>query len=226
MNYLPPIPDDWRQALGPYYDFARLEALDGFLADEAAGHEVFPPASLTFAALQATPFADVKALILGQDPYHDDGQACGLAFSVVRGTPPPPSLRNILKEYSDDLGLPPPVPDLRPWATHGVLLLNTVLTVRAHAAASHQAHGWEDFTDAVIRALNDREQPVAFILWGNPAKRKLPLITRRHHAVLTGVHPSPLSAYRGFFGSRPFSSANMMLLQRGADPVDWRLPAE
>lgn len=224
MNYLPELPDDWKQALEPFYDFSGLAAIDDFLEAERGRAQIFPPAELTFAALEATPFEQVKVLLLGQDPYHDDGQACGLAFSVGDEVPAPPSLKNILKEYSSDLALPMPVThSLRTWAGRGVLLLNTVLTVRAHQAGAHQGKGWEIFTDAVIRALNARKTPLVFILWGNPAQKKQPLITSPQHAVIASPHPSPLSAYRGFFGSRPFSAASLLLEQRGCQPVDWKL---
>jgi len=219
------LPDDWQAALKPRYNLSLLQRLDAFLAQERTAGAVFPSEENVFAALTATPYEQVKAVLLGQDPYHDDGQACGLAFSVPEGIPAPPSLRNILREYSADLGYPAPSqPSLLPWASHGVLLLNTVLTVRAHQAGSHRNHGWEQFTDAVIGALSARSRPVVFLLWGNPAREKLRLIDQERHLVLLGVHPSPLSAYRGFFGSRPFSRANELLQQKGLPPIDWRLP--
>jgi len=219
------LPDDWQAALKPRYNLSLLQRLDAFLAQERTAGAVFPSEENVFAALTATPYEQVKAVLLGQDPYHDDGQACGLAFSVPEGIPAPPSLRNILREYSADLGYPAPSqPSLLPWASHGVLLLNTVLTVRAHQAGSHRNHGWEQFTDAVIGALSARSRPVVFLLWGNPAREKLRLIDQERHLVLLGVHPSPLSAYRGFFGSRPFSHANELLQQKGLPPIDWRLP--
>ena len=219
------LPDDWQAALKPRYNLSLLQRLDAFLAQERTAGAVFPSEENVFAALTATPYEQVKAVLLGQDPYHDDGQACGLAFSVPEGIPAPPSLRNILREYSADLGYPAPSqPSLLPWANHGVLLLNTVLTVRAHQAGSHRNHGWEQFTDAVIGALSARSRPVVFLLWGNPAREKLRLIDQERHLVLLGVHPSPLSAYRGFFGSRPFSRANELLQQKGLPPIDWRLP--
>jgi len=219
------LPDDWQAALKPRYNLSLLQRLDAFLAQERTAGAVFPSEENVFAALTATPYEQVKAVLLGQDPYHDDGQACGLAFSVPEGIPAPPSLRNILREYSADLGYPAPSqPSLLPWANHGVLLLNTVLTVRAHQAGSHRNHGWEQFTDAVIGALSARSRPVVFLLWGNPAREKLRLIDQERHLVLLGVHPSPLSAYRGFFGSRPFSRANELLQKKGIPPIDWRLP--
>ena len=218
------LPGDWQAALKPRYNLSLLQRLDVFLAQERAIAQVFPQPENIFAALAATPYEQVKAVLLGQDPYHDDGQACGLAFSVPTGVPAPPSLRNILREYCDDLGYPAPSEaSLLPWARQGVLLLNTVLTVRAHQAGSHRNHGWEQFTDAVIGALSARERPVAFLLWGNPAREKLRLIDQERHPVLLGVHPSPLSAYRGFFGSRPFSRVNELLQKRGQSPIDWKL---
>ena len=219
------LPGDWQAALKPRYDLSLLQRLDDFLAQERTAGAVFPSEENVFAALAATPYEQVKAVLLGQDPYHDDGQACGLAFSVPEGVPAPPSLRNILREYSADLGYPAPSqPSLLPWANHGVLLLNTVLTVRAHQAGSHRNHGWEQFTDAVIGALSARSRPVVCLLWGNPAREKLRLIDQERHLVLLGVHPSPLSAYRGFFGSRPFSRANELLQKKGIPPIDWLLP--
>ena len=178
-----------------------------------------------FNALHYTSFADTKVVILGQDPYHGDGQAHGLSFSVQVGIDPPPSLLNIYKELQDDLGIAPPAHGcLIPWARQGVLLLNTVLTVRAHSAASHAGHGWERFTDHIIRLLGAREQPLAFILWGSPARRKRSLITNSRHLIVESPHPSPLSAHRGFFGSRPFSRVNDFLVQAGEIPINWQLP--
>ena len=168
---------------------------------------------------------DTKVVILGQDPYHGDGQAHGLSFSVQVGVEPPPSLLNIYQELQDDLGIAPPGHGcLIPWARQGVLLLNTVLTVRAHAAASHQGHGWERFTDHIIQLLGARERPLAFILWGSPARKKRSLITNPRHLIVESPHPSPLSAHRGFFGSRPFSRVNDFLVQAGETPIEWQLP--
>jgi uracil-DNA glycosylase len=177
-----------------------------------------------FAAFRLTPFQQVKVLLLGQDPYHEPGQACGLAFSVPDGTPQPPSLRNILKEYCSDLQLAPPEsPSLEPWARQGVLLLNAVLTVRCGQANSHQNQGWEIFTDAVICALSKRNAPLVFLLWGKAAASKKTLIDQSRHAILESPHPSPLSAYRGFFGSKPFSRTNAELLKRKQNQVNWKL---
>jgi len=218
------LPESWRHVLAeetgkPY--FAELAA---FVAAQRAEHQVFPPSGQEFSALEATPYEKVRVLVLGQDPYHDDGQAHGMSFSVLPGTKTPPSLRNIFKELDADLGVPAPDNGyLMHWAEQGVLLLNAVLTVRAHEANSHKGKGWEKFTDAVIKAVSDREEPVVFVLWGNYAKKKLPLIDTSRHVVVQGAHPSPLSA-KLFFGSRPFSQINAALAGFGAAAVDWRVP--
>lgn len=199
--------------------------LQAFVATERQQHRVYPPEDQVFAALHLTPYSEVKVLILGQDPYHGPGQAHGLAFSVPPGQEIPPSLRNIHKELFDDLGIEPPGHgSLEPWARQGVLLLNATLTVRAHAAASHQGHGWETFTDAVIEAVNRKQERVVFMLWGASARRKKALIDTTRHRIIESPHPSPLSANRGFFNSRPFSRANRYLVEAGREPVDWRLP--
>lgn len=186
---------------------------------------VYPPRQQLFAALQATPPEQVRVVILGQDPYHEPGQAHGLSFSVEPGTPIPKSLCNIYKELESDLEIPPAGSGcLRPWAENGVLLLNSILTVEAHKAGSHKKFGWEAFTDQVIAATNALPQPIAFVLWGNYAQKKASLIhTDAPRLVLTSAHPSPLSAYRGFFGSRPFSKINEFLEENGQQPVNWRL---
>ncbi|GGV13125.1 uracil-DNA glycosylase 2 [Kitasatospora herbaricolor] len=218
------LPESWRGVLAdeagkPY--FAELAA---FVAAQRAEHQVFPPAGQEFSALDATPYDKVRVLVLGQDPYHDDNQAHGMSFSVLPGVKTPPSLRNIFKELDADLGVPAPDNGyLMSWAEQGVLLLNAVLTVRAHEPNSHKAKGWEKFTDAVIKAVSDREEPVVFVLWGNYAKKKLPLIDTSRHVVVQGAHPSPLSA-KLFFGSRPFSQINQALEGFGVDPIDWRVP--
>lgn len=194
-----------------------------FLKSEYANpaFPVYPPMNDIFNALKITDYNAVKAVILGQDPYHGPGQAHGLSFSVREGIAPPPSLVNIFKEYHDDLGYPiPRSGDLTPWAEHGVLLLNTVLSVRGGQAASHKGAGWEIFTDRVISLLNEREKPIVFLLWGNFAKSKAALITNPAHHILTAAHPSPLSAHYGFFGCKHFSKTNALLAE---DPVDWRL---
>jgi uracil-DNA glycosylase len=216
---------DWnpilRAELGKPY-WAELQA---FVADERRHHQVFPPPDEVFAALHRTPYASVKVLILGQDPYHGPGQAHGLCFSVRRGIAIPPSLRNVYQELHDDLGIDPPRHGcLDAWAEQGVLLLNTTLTVRAHQAASHQKRGWETFTDAVISAVNDKPERVVLLLWGAAARRKRALVDTSRHVVIESAHPSPLSAHNGFFGSRPFSRANAALEAAGRAPVDWRIP--
>lgn len=219
------LTNDWAELLAgefkqPYY----LE-LREFLKREYATRTVYPDMHDLFNALRYTAYADVKAVILGQDPYHGTGQAHGLSFSVKPGIPAPPSLKNMLKELRDDLGCEPPDNGyLVPWAEQGVLLLNTVLTVREGEAASHKGKGWERFTDRVISLLNDREKPIVFILWGSHAQQKTQLITNRKHRILRCVHPSPLSAHRGFFGSRPYSQTNAFLQSIGSEPIDWQLP--
>ena len=191
-----------------------------FVKEEYRQRTVYPPGPCIFSAFEHCPFDKVKVVILGQDPYHEPGQAHGLCFSVQDGTPFPPSLVNIFKEYSDDLGYPTPKSgDLTRWAENGVLLLNTVLTVRGGMAASHRGIGWEQFTDRIITLLNERKEPIVFLLWGSFAKSKRALITNPNHHVLTAAHPSPLSAYNGFFGCRHFSKANALL----PAPIDWRL---
>ncbi len=183
---------------------------------------VYPPSGEIFRAFDLTPFEKVKVVILGQDPYHEPGQANGLCFSVRKDVRIPPSLVNIYKEMQDDLGCELPANgDLTAWAEQGVLLLNTVLTVRAHAANSHRGIGWEEFTDAAIRALASEDRPIVFILWGTPARRKKSLLSNPKHFVIESPHPSPLSAYGGFFGSRPFSRANAYLASQGIEPIDW-----
>lgn len=215
---------DWNPILRAEFDKPYWPELMQFVAAERAAGEVYPPHDEVFAALHLTPFADVKVVILGQDPYHGPGQAHGLCFSVNPGVRIPPSLVNIFKELEADLGIAPaPTGDLRGWATQGVLLLNTTLTVRAHQAASHQGHGWETFTDEVISAVGAREEPTVFVLWGSHARKKRSLVDRSRHTIVESPHPSPLSAHRGFFGSRPFSAANAALEAAGRTPIDWRL---
>ncbi|MCU0272265.1 MAG: uracil-DNA glycosylase [Acidimicrobiales bacterium] len=216
---------DWNPILREELAKPYWQELQRFVAEERASGTVFPPEDEVFAALHLTPYADVKVLILGQDPYHGPGQAHGLCFSVRDGVAPPPSLVNVFKELQADLGFPPPNHGcLDHWARQGVLLLNATLTVRARAAASHQGKGWETFTDAVIRAVNDKPERVVFILWGASARRKKALVDRSRHTVIESAHPSPLSAHNGFFGSRPFSRANEALVAAGREPVDWRIP--
>lgn len=195
-----------------------------FLKREYSQYHIYPPMNDIFNALRRTSYSDVKAVILGQDPYHGAGQAHGMCFSVKKGTPPPPSLQNIFKELKSDLGIDPPGHgELTGWADSGVLLLNTVLTVREGQANSHKGKGWEQFTDRVIQLLNRREQPMVFLLWGGNARAKAGLITNPAHLVLQCAHPSPLSAYNGFFGCRHFSKTNEFLQSRGIEPINWKL---
>jgi len=217
--------ESWKAPLQAEFDAPYMEALKDFLvAERDKGKRIFPKGSEWFHALDVTPLEQVRVVILGQDPYHGEGQAHGLCFSVKPGVRPPPSLINIYKEMKSDLGLePPPHGNLEAWAKQGVLLLNAVLTVEAGLAASHQGKGWERFTDAVIRLVNDQPQPVVFILWGAYAQRKAAFVDRQRHLVLASAHPSPLSAHNGFFGSRPFSKANEFLIANGQDPIDWKL---
>jgi uracil-DNA glycosylase len=220
------LPASWRPVLGDELQQPYFHKLTEFVEKERREHTVFPPETDVFNAFKLTPYESVKVLILGQDPYHDDGQAHGLAFSVRPGVTPPPSLRNILRELHTDVGCPKPAGGcLEPWARQGVLLLNAVLTVRAHRPNSHRGKGWEKFTDAAIAAVSAKDEPVVFILWGGPARKKLPLIDTSRHTVLTAPHPSPLSAKTGFFDSRPFSTANAALAAVGREPIDWCLPA-
>ena len=215
---------DWNPLLRDQFDQPYWSELQTFVADERQRHTVYPPSADVFAALHLTPYADTRVVILGQDPYHGPQQAHGLCFSVRPGVRIPPSLANIHKELHDDLGLP--IPDhgnLEAWARHGVLLLNTTLTVRAGQAASHQKHGWETFTDHVIEVVSDKPETVVFILWGNSARRKRALIDTTRHVVIESAHPSPLSAHNGFFGSKPFSRANAALVAAGREPIDWNL---
>lgn len=215
---------DWNPVLRDELAKPYWNELQHFVAEERRHHTVYPPTDEVFAALHLTPLAQVKVLILGQDPYHGPGQAHGLCFSVRGGTRLPPSLENIFTELHDDLGIERPATgDLTPWARQGVLLLNATLTVRAHQAASHQGKGWETFTDRVIAAVDAKPERVVFILWGNSARKKKALVDTRRHVVLESPHPSPLSAHRGFFGSKPFSRANAALVEAGREPVDWRL---
>ncbi len=217
--------NDWKELLEPELEKPYYKKLRAFLIEEYRTRQVFPDMYAIFNALHYTPYHSARVVILGQDPYHGEGQAHGLSFSVQEGVPPPPSLQNIFKELRTDLGCTIPNNGcLKPWAKQGVLLLNTVLTVRAHAAGSHQGQGWERFTDRIIELLNEREKPLAFILWGAPARRKKAMITNPRHFILESPHPSPLSAHRGFFGSRPFSRVNAFLESVGEKPIDWQLP--
>jgi uracil-DNA glycosylase len=215
----------WRPILIAETQKPYFQDLQRFVAEQRAQVTVFPPDEEVFAALHLTPVEQVKVLILGQDPYHDDGQAHGLCFSVRPGVATPPSLLNIFKELRSDLGCTMPNNGyLTHWAEQGVLLLNTVLTVQAHQANSHQGKGWETFTDAVIAAVNAKTDPVVFVLWGANARKKVTLIDTSRHIVIESPHPSPLSAHRGFFGSRPFSRINTALRDAGKAEIDWQIP--
>lgn len=219
--------ESWRVPLQAEFDSPYMADLKAFLlAEKAAGKRIFPKGSDWFRALDLTPLEAVRVVILGQDPYHGEGQAHGLCFSVQRGVRPPPTLVNIYKELEADLGCRPPAHGfLEHWAMQGVLLLNSVLTVEQAKPASHQGKGWEPFTDAVIRLVNDRPQPVVFLLWGAHAQRKAEHVDGARHLVLKTTHPSPYSANNGFLGSRPFSQANAFLTAKGMNPIDWQLPA-
>lgn len=216
---------DWNPLLGDQLSRPYWDELQRFVHEERLRHTVYPPADDVFAALHLTSYADTRVLIVGQDPYHGPGQAHGLCFSVRDGIPVPPSLRNMYQELESDLGIPMASHgNLEPWARQGVLLLNTSLTVRAHQAASHQGKGWETFTDRVIEVVNEKSEKVVFVLWGAAARRKKLLLDTSRHSVVESAHPSPLSAHRGFFGSRPFSRINEVLEQSGLAPIEWRLP--
>ena len=219
----PQIDPSWLSVLQPQFDAPYFAELKSFLVAERAQHTCYPPGNKIFAAFDSTPFDSVKVVILGQDPYHEPGQAMGLCFSVPHGIAVPPSLVNIIKEINADLGVDIPLSggDLSGWAEQGVLLLNATLTVRAHQAGSHQRHGWELFTDAAIRELSSRRSGLVFLLWGSYAISKKTFIDSGKHLVLTAPHPSPLSAYRGFFGCRHFSQANAYIASHGQQPVDW-----
>ena len=219
------IPADWQISLGPEFEKPYFAALSAFVDAERQAHTVFPPESEVFNALRLTPYQDVKVVILGQDPYHDDNQAHGLAFSVRPGVGVPPSLRNIYKELKEDIPnfIPPNHGYLVPWAEQGVLLLNTCLTVRAHEANSHRGKGWETLTDAIIRTVSDKSSPVIFVLWGAPAQKKRALVDEMRHSVIASPHPSSLSARTGFFGSHPFSQINAALTASHQTPIDWSL---
>jgi uracil-DNA glycosylase len=224
MN-LEQIPRSWKAILAREIDKPYFQALVEFVDEERAKHKVFPPEDRVFSALEATPYDQVKVLLLGQDPYHDDGQAHGMCFSVQPGVPAPPSLVNMYKELRDDLGCTIPNNGyLMPWAKQGVLLLNAVLTVRAHEPNSHKNKGWEKFTDAIISAVNAKDDPVVFVLWGGYAQKKIKLIDTDRHTVIQSAHPSPLSAKAGFFGSKPYSKINEALRAAGKAEINWQLP--
>ncbi len=221
---MPPISNDWAKALSPEYKKEYYKKLFDFVGQEYATHEIFPPGDDIFNAFHLTPLKDVKCVIIGQDPYHNVGQAHGLCFSVKPEVDIPPSLINIYKELHDDLGCY--IPDngyLVKWAKQGVLMLNAVLTVRAHQAASHQNRGWEEFTDAAIRIVNEQERPIVFLLWGGFAQKKASMLNNPKHLILKAPHPSPLSVYRGFYGCKHFSQTNAFLEANGISPIDWQI---
>lgn len=218
------ITNDWLDAISEEFKKPYYRELYQFVKDEYSSYVVYPKSEDIFNAFHFTPLSEVKVVIIGQDPYHNVNQAHGLCFSVKPDVEIPPSLVNIYKELESDLGCY--IPDngyLVKWAKQGVLLLNTVLTVRAHQAASHQGKGWEQFTDAVIEAVNAQDRPIVFILWGRPAQMKKKMLTNPNHLILEAPHPSPLSAYRGFFGSKPFSKTNQFLEEHGIEPIDWQI---
>lgn len=219
------IQNDWLQAVGGEFRKPYYKELYDFVKEEYSTRVIYPPADDIFNALHLTPLKEVKVVILGQDPYHNEHQAHGLSFSVLPDQREiPPSLQNIYKELHDDLGCY--IPDngyLEKWARQGVLMLNTVLTVRAHQANSHQGHGWEQFTGAILEAVNQEDRPIVYLLWGRPAQSKIPMLTNPKHLILKAPHPSPLSAYRGFFGCRHFSQTNAFLESHGAAPIDWQI---
>ena len=214
--------NDWDEILRGEFESEYYLSLREFLKYEYSHYRIYPPMNDIFNALRYTSYADTRVVILGQDPYHGEGQAHGLCFSVKDGTPPPPSLKNIFKELESDLGIKPPKnPELTGWARQGVLLLNTTLTVREASPQSHKGHGWETFTDRIISLLSKREEPIVFILWGGNARAKKSLIDTKKHCIIESAHPSPLSAYNGFFGSRPFSRANEFLRSINRKEIDF-----
>lgn len=216
------IAEDWKEILSAEFSKPYFEELVAFVKQEYASGMVYPAGRNIFRAFDKCPFERLKVVIIGQDPYHGEGQANGLCFSVNEGVPFPPSLQNILKEVFDDVGKPVPASgELDRWAEQGVLLLNSVLTVRAQSAASHAGRGWEQFTDAVVRAIAERKQGVVYMLWGNYAQRKGAIADPTKNLILKAVHPSPLSAYRGFFGCRHFSATNAYLVSQGKEPIEW-----
>ena len=220
----PVIEEGWYEVLKPEFESLYFAGIKSFLIDEKRKYVVYPPSPLIFNAFNRTPFDKVKVVILGQDPYHEPNQAHGLSFSVLPGNPAPPSLVNIYKELKEDCGCYIPNNGyLKKWADQGVLLLNTVLTVRAHQAFSHANHGWEKFTDAIIKAVNDEDRPIVFLLWGKPSQKKEILLNNPKHLVLKAAHPSPFSAYNGFFGCKHFSKTNEFLKQNNCKEIDWQI---
>lgn len=219
------IANDWLEAVGGEFKKPYYKELYEFVKQEYSTRVIYPPADDIFNALHFTPLSEVKVLILGQDPYHNEHQAHGLSFSVLPEQKEiPPSLQNIYQELHDDLGCYVPNNGyLEKWARQGVLMLNTVLTVRAHQANSHQGRGWEQFTDAILSAVNEQNRPIVYMLWGRPAQNKIPMLNNPEHLILKAPHPSPLSAYRGFFGCKHFSQANAFLTEHGVSPIDWQI---
>ena len=218
------IDNDWLESIRPEFQKPYYKELYDFVKKEYSETIIYPPSDEIFNAFHFTPLSKVKVLLLGQDPYHNVNQAHGLSFSVKPGQDIPPSLQNIYKELNDDLGCYIPNNGyLKKWADQGVLLLNTVLTVRAHEANSHKGRGWEKFTDAVINAVNAQDRPIVYLLWGGPAQKKIPMLTNPKHLILKAPHPSPLSSYRGFFGCKHFSQCNDFLVKNGMDPIDWQI---
>ena len=221
---IPKIGNDWDEVLKEEFQKDYFQNLMEFVEEEYNNHQIFPAKENIFHALQATPYHKVKAVIIGQDPYHDIGQAHGLCFSVQKGVKLPPSLKNIYTELHDDIGFEIPEHGcLESWANEGVLLLNDILTVRAHEAFSHKNKGWEKFTGAVIDALNKKEEPVVFLLWGKPAQKNATHLNNPNHLILEAPHPSPLSSYRGFFGCKHFSKCNSFLTSKGVSPINWQI---
>ena len=223
-GYMGAIQNDWLAPLSPEFKKPYYAKLYKTIREEYSTRQIFPPADEIFTAFELTPLSDVKVVIIGQDPYHGDGQAHGLCFSVKPDIETPPSLVNIYKELNTDLGCYIPNNGyLTKWAKQGVLLLNTVLTVRAHQANSHREIGWEEFTDAAIKVLNEQDRPIVYLLWGKPAQMKKSMLNNPKHLILEAPHPSPLSAYRGFFGCQHFSKTNEFLRQNGLEPIDWQI---
>ncbi len=221
---MPALSGEWQAALSPEFRKPYYRRLRETVVQEYGSRRIFPPKEEIFTAMHLTPLSKVKVVILGQDPYHEPGQAQGLCFSVPEGVKIPPSLVNIYQELHDDLGCDiPQHGNLKAWAEQGVLLLNTVLTVRAHEAFSHRGIGWEQFTDAIIEILDKEDRPMVFLLWGSPAQKKSEMLKNPKHLILKAPHPSPLSAYRGFFGCRHFSKCNEFLKSHGVEPVDWQI---
>jgi len=218
------IEESWKKLMSEEFNAEYFASLKEFLVNEKKQYKIYPEGSRIFEAFNRTPVSKVRVVIIGQDPYHGDGQAHGLCFSVQKGVKLPPSLRNIYKELNSDIGINTPAHgDLSKWADNGILLINSILTVRANQASSHKKKGWENFTDAVIKNISNHQKNCVFILWGNFAQQKKKLIDEKKHLIIESVHPSPLSAYGGFFGSQPFSKTNNWLISKGIKPIDWSI---